>query len=128
VSIDWVTVIAQTANFLVLVYLLKRFLYSPVLEAMDQREQRVKDRLEHAQQRENDAEQQAQAHEEAIEELKADREAQMQAAEMRQSKLGNVCLMRHANKSLLGVPSGEKLCSKISNLCNKRCVVSHLPR
>lgn len=79
-SIDWVTVIAQTANFLVLVYLLKRFLYAPVLEAMDQREQRVKDRLEYAQQRENDAEQQAQAHEEAIEELKADREAQMQAA------------------------------------------------
>ena len=36
--IDWFTVVAQAANFLVLVWLLKRFLYKPILGAMDARE------------------------------------------------------------------------------------------
>jgi F-type H+-transporting ATPase subunit b len=39
--IDWFTVIAQAANFLVLVWLLKRFLYKPVLGALDAREKRI---------------------------------------------------------------------------------------
>lgn len=39
--IDWFTVIAQVINFLVLVWLLKRFLYRPILNAIDAREQRV---------------------------------------------------------------------------------------
>lgn len=36
--IDWFTVGAQTLNFLVLVWLLKRFLYKPILDAIDGRE------------------------------------------------------------------------------------------
>lgn len=39
--IDWFTVGAQTLNFLILVWLLKRFLYQPILDAIDAREQRV---------------------------------------------------------------------------------------
>lgn len=39
--IDWFTVIAQVANFLILVWLLKRFLYRPILDAIDAREQRI---------------------------------------------------------------------------------------
>ncbi|MDD2458446.1 MAG: hypothetical protein PHQ83_08080, partial [Eubacteriales bacterium] len=39
--IDWFTVGAQTLNFLVLVWLLKRFLYKPILHAIDAREQRI---------------------------------------------------------------------------------------
>jgi F-type H+-transporting ATPase subunit b len=39
--IDWFTVIAQAANFLILVWLLKRFLYQPVLNAIDAREKRI---------------------------------------------------------------------------------------
>lgn len=54
-SIDWLTVGAQIINFLVLVWLLQRFLYQPVIEAMDQREQRIADRLNTAQQREQTA-------------------------------------------------------------------------
>jgi F-type H+-transporting ATPase subunit b len=41
VLIDWFTVIAQTVNFLVLVWLLKRFFYRPVLNALDARERRI---------------------------------------------------------------------------------------
>ncbi|MFA6014348.1 MAG: F0F1 ATP synthase subunit delta [Gallionellaceae bacterium] len=39
--IDWFTVIAQAANFLILVWLLKRFLYRPILNAIDARERRI---------------------------------------------------------------------------------------
>src|ERR1035441_6695689 len=36
--IDWFTVGAQALNFLVLVWLMKRFLYKPILDAIDERE------------------------------------------------------------------------------------------
>lgn len=38
---DWFTVLAQVVNFLILMWLLKRFLYKPVLDAIDAREQRI---------------------------------------------------------------------------------------
>jgi F-type H+-transporting ATPase subunit b len=39
--IDWFTVVAQALNFLVLVWLMKRFLYRPILGAIDSRETRI---------------------------------------------------------------------------------------
>lgn len=39
--IDWFTVIAQAVNFLILVWLMKRYLYQPILKALDAREQRI---------------------------------------------------------------------------------------
>ena len=39
--IDWFTVGAQAINFLILVWLLKRFLYKPILHAIDAREKRI---------------------------------------------------------------------------------------
>lgn len=39
--IDWFTVGAQVVNFLILVWLLKRFLYKPILNAIDEREARI---------------------------------------------------------------------------------------
>lgn len=47
-GIDWITVSAQAINFLVLVWLLKRFLYQPVIKAMDAREQKIRGRMEDA--------------------------------------------------------------------------------
>jgi len=41
VLIDWFTVIAQAVNFLILVWLLKRFFYQPILKALDARERRI---------------------------------------------------------------------------------------
>ena len=43
--IDWFTVAAQALNFLILVWLLKRFLYQPILQAIDGREQRIVNEL-----------------------------------------------------------------------------------
>jgi F-type H+-transporting ATPase subunit b len=39
--IDWFTVGAQALNFLILVWLMKRFLYRPILDAIDAREKRI---------------------------------------------------------------------------------------
>ncbi|MDR4478750.1 MAG: F0F1 ATP synthase subunit delta [Nitrospira sp.] len=39
--IDWFTVGAQVLNFLLLVWLMKRFLYKPILQAIDEREKRI---------------------------------------------------------------------------------------
>ena len=49
-SIDWVTVAAQLANFLLLVWLLKRFLYRPILQGIDAREAEIAKRLAEAKQ------------------------------------------------------------------------------
>ena len=46
--IDWFTVAAQLVNFLILLWLLKRFLYQPVLKALDERERKINAELEHA--------------------------------------------------------------------------------
>ena len=55
-QIDWLTVSAQIVNFLVLAWLLHRFLYGPITRAMERREQRIAQRLEDAQQMRVDAE------------------------------------------------------------------------
>ena len=47
-SIDWITVIAQIANFLVLIWLLKRFLYRPILDGIDAREAEITRRMAEA--------------------------------------------------------------------------------
>jgi F-type H+-transporting ATPase subunit b len=39
--IDWFTVGAQALNFVILVWLLKRFLYKPIIHAVDAREKRI---------------------------------------------------------------------------------------
>jgi len=43
--IDWFTVGAQVLNFLILVWLMKRFLYQPILNAIDGREKKIADEL-----------------------------------------------------------------------------------
>lgn len=54
--IDWFTVIAQAVNFLILVWLLKRFLYAPILNAIDAREKRIKAELADADAKKAEAE------------------------------------------------------------------------
>lgn len=55
-EVNWFTVIAQIVNFLILVWLLKRFLYKPVLDAIDQREEKIAKQLSDAEQKKADAE------------------------------------------------------------------------
>ena len=74
-QIDWITVSAQIVNFLILVWLLKRFLYRPVIRAMDRREQRVVERLNKAQEREQQADEKIQQYQDKRAELEGKREA-----------------------------------------------------
>jgi F-type H+-transporting ATPase subunit b len=46
--IDWFTVGAQTLNFFILVWLMKRFLYKPILHAIEEREKRIATELANA--------------------------------------------------------------------------------
>ncbi len=60
--VDWFTVAAQAVNFLVLVALLKRFLYRPILKAMDEREAKIASRLADAESVKQEAEAERLAH------------------------------------------------------------------
>lgn len=61
--IDWFTVIAQVINFLILVWLLKRFLYKPILNAIDAREKRIAAKIADAEAKETEAQQQREEYE-----------------------------------------------------------------
>jgi F-type H+-transporting ATPase subunit b len=52
---DWFTVAAQALNFLILVWLMKRFLYKPILHAIDEREKRIAAELANADNKETEA-------------------------------------------------------------------------
>ncbi|MEZ5501724.1 MAG: hypothetical protein R3E50_03340 [Halioglobus sp.] len=53
--IDWFTVGAQALNFLILVWLMKRFLYQPILRALDAREKQIAAKLADAAAKEAEA-------------------------------------------------------------------------
>ncbi len=53
--IDWFTVGAQIFNFLILVWLLKRFLYKPILNAIDAREKQIAMKLADADEKKTEA-------------------------------------------------------------------------
>lgn len=54
--IDWFTVTAQIINFLILVWLLKRFLYQPILDGIDAREHKISSVLSNAETQKKSAE------------------------------------------------------------------------
>lgn len=74
-QIDWFTFIAQIINFLILVWLLKRFLYRPIMRAMEQREQKISDRLQDAVQKIQTAQQEAEIYRQKQQELESERSA-----------------------------------------------------
>lgn len=78
--IDWFTVGAQIVNFAVLVWLLKRFLYRPVLDALDAREKRIADRLEQAERTQEQAEHERRSYEERNAVLEDEREKRLEKA------------------------------------------------
>jgi len=54
-QINWFTVVAQILNFLVLVWLMKRYLYKPVLSAIDDREKKIAGQLADAKTKKDEA-------------------------------------------------------------------------
>jgi F-type H+-transporting ATPase subunit b len=82
VPIDGFTVLAQIVNFLILIWLLNRFLFQPVRKAMDHRKKEMAEALNRARQAEQEAQAQARALEREKTELAETRENLM--AEARQ--------------------------------------------
>lgn len=79
-QLDWFTMSAQVVNFLILVALLKRFLYNPILRAMDTREQHIAARLEQARTQMTQAEQQAAAYTAELHAFEASKDTMLEEA------------------------------------------------
>ncbi len=60
-QIDYFTTIAQIINFLILVYLLRRFMYKPIIKSMDDRERKITSQFKEAEQKKKNAEQEAES-------------------------------------------------------------------
>jgi F-type H+-transporting ATPase subunit b len=93
VQIDLFTVVAQIVNFLIVAYLLKRFLYDRVVRAMDERRETIESRLSEAREEKERAEERARALEEKERELDEERDeilesARRDAEERRKELLG----------------------------------------
>lgn len=80
-QLDGFTTLAQIVNFLILVALLKRFLYGPIIRAMETREAQIATRVQAAQEQLVDAERQAAHYHEQVQTLNQTREAMLQQAQ-----------------------------------------------
>ena len=78
--IDWFTVAAQALNFLILVWLLKRFLYKPILRAIDEREKGIALALADADAKKNEAQKQSDELQHKNEEFDRQRDALLNQA------------------------------------------------
>ena len=67
--IDWFTVGAQALNFLILVWLMKRYLYRPILTAIDTREKRIASQLADAKTQKGEAKRDKEIFEQKISEF-----------------------------------------------------------
>ncbi|MBD3167925.1 MAG: F0F1 ATP synthase subunit B [candidate division Zixibacteria bacterium] len=73
-EINWLTLIAQIINFIILVFLLKHFLYDRVVNAMDERERKISSRFEDADKEKNEAEKMKSEYEEKSSKIEKKRE------------------------------------------------------
>lgn len=80
-TIDWFTVIAQAINFIILLWLMKHFLYKPILNAIDKREKRIAEELANAETEKAAAEKQKVAYDLKTEHLDWERNAFLKKAE-----------------------------------------------
>lgn len=79
-NIDWFTFIAQIVNFLILLALLRHFLYGPIQNIMNQREDEVRSRLEEARQKLVEAEEKGVRYQKKIDEFENQKETLLKTA------------------------------------------------
>lgn len=72
--IDWFTFIAQIINFIILVFLLWRFLYKPITKTMGERRKRIERQWKEAQQKQEEAEAEAKSYRQKQQDLEQRRE------------------------------------------------------
>jgi F-type H+-transporting ATPase subunit b len=96
---DWITVSAQIINFLVLVWLLKRFLYQPVLNIMANREALITERLKIAATREQAADEKQLQYQNQADELNRKRD-EFLGDTREQAQLEKLQLMEQAREEV----------------------------
>ena len=85
--IDWFTVAAQIVNFLVLVWLLKHFLYGRIINAIRNRESRITTRMAEAEEKQKAAAEQLSLYQAKTADLEKQREAWLSEARAAAEKL-----------------------------------------
>ncbi len=90
--IDWFTVVAQIINFLILVWLLKRFLYKPILDGIDARENKISRILSSAETKKKDAEALENQYKEKLSNIDAERSAIIELAESEAQKSASTAM------------------------------------
>jgi F-type H+-transporting ATPase subunit b len=120
--IDWFTVGAQALNFLILVWLLKRFLYKPILNAVDAREKRIAAELADADAKRAEAQKQHDEFQHKNEEFNQQRAALLSEA-TGEAKAERQRLLDDARKAAdaLRAKLGEALRSDANNLNHAIC-------
>ena len=96
---DWFTISAQIVNFLILVALLKHFLYGRILRAIDSRESGIKSSLTEAEEKVRQAELEKQACQKRLCELEGARD-EMLAQAQRDADARRLELMEKARKEI----------------------------
>jgi F-type H+-transporting ATPase subunit b len=98
-NIDWFTFTAQIINFLLLVVLLRWLLYRPIVRAMNQREEKIANRLEEADQKCEEAEQKVQEYEGKTRQIQQQREELLKDAQ-REAEEEKRRLLREAKEQI----------------------------
>lgn len=78
--IDWFTVAAQAVNFLILVWLLKRFLYGPIMQAVEEREKMVKSKIREAESQKEEADKEQEKYRQKKEDFEKKRQSMLEEA------------------------------------------------
>ena len=80
-ELNWTTVILEIINFLVLVWILKRFLYRPVLQVIEERRARIEATLAEAKEQQEAAERLQPQYENRLAEWQRDKQTAREAFE-----------------------------------------------
>jgi F-type H+-transporting ATPase subunit b len=115
--IDWFTIIAQVFNFLILVWLMKHFLYKPILNAIDAREKRIADELASADKKKAEAQKESDEFKHKNEEFDKQRAALLSKA-TQDAQIERQKLMDEARKAadVLSAKRQESLRNDAKNL------------
>ena len=105
--IDWFTVIAQVVNFLILVWLMKRFLYTPILSAIDAREKRIAAGLADAEAKQGEAQRERDEFKYKNEEFDQQRKALLSAATL-EARTERQRLLEEARKESEDLRTGRQ--------------------
>jgi F-type H+-transporting ATPase subunit b len=100
--IDWFTVGAQVVNFLILLVLLKLFLFDRIKQAMDQRENNIKERFDKAKEQEAAAKDAKKTFEKKTQSLEDDRDARLKQAD-KEARERRESLIKEAQEEVDGL-------------------------